>query len=157
MRTYALSLLAAAAVAVCAVGAATATSPADGSGTIVIGTDVTTNVRHADGNTFLTQTETGVLTGTLSGPYTLERTITLFSNGSVSIHADATCTCTVDGKTGTTTAVVNGRGKAGEPAVDHLTITGATDGLAGFHAQGTIVAEPGGGPITYTLRYHFDP
>jgi hypothetical protein len=155
MHRYLATLLAAAAVALLAASAGQATPPSSGTGTIVIASDTTTNVRQADGNTFITQSETGVLTGVLSGPYTLERTITVFADGATSIHATATCACTVAGRTGILTDTVNGRGAAGEPIVAQLTITGATGGLDGLHGEGTVVA--GGAGITYTLSYHFDP
>jgi hypothetical protein len=59
--------------------------------------------------------------------------------------------------TGTATEVVNGQGKADEPLVAHLTITGASGGLVGLHGEATIVGQPNNGPIAYTIRYHFDP
>jgi hypothetical protein len=149
------TFFAAAAVALLAATAAQATPPAHGTGAIVIASDTTTNVKQAGGTTFITQSETGTLTGVLSGAYTLERTITVFADGATSIHATATCACTVAGRTGVLTDTVNGRGAAGEPIVAQLTITSSSGGLEGLHGEGTVTA--GASEITYSLQYHFDP
>ena len=76
--------------------------------------------------------------------------------GTATVQGTLTCTCVVDGRTGTLTLRFEGTQAGPAAPVDgQFVVQDATGGLAGLRGTGTFHdVGPAG---TYTVRYHFDP
>lgn len=148
-----LSLLVfAAATALAAPAAASPPKPA--TGTFAVVTATTTDVRTADGNTFLTVTRTAVLSGTFTGTTTDEVRIVMHSNGTTSVHGTGTCVCTVEGRSGTFDYRFQGSGTFPTTLAGRYVVRHGTGGLEGLHGVGSF----SGSFFVAALEgtYHFD-
>jgi len=155
MRKSFLLLLAVPAVTALLAQPALATTPIDGGGTFTFH-PVIQSARTADGNTFLTATANDAFAGSFTGPYTEQFVFVTHPNGTATVQGTLTCTCVVDGRTGTLTLRFEGTQAGPAAAVDgQFVVQDATGGLAGLRGVGTFHdVGPAG---TYTVRYHFDP
>ena len=70
------------------------------SGTFAQSAITSLDVQTAGGNTILTQTSNGSISGTLSGPFQDDLKVVIHPNGKFNAHFTITCTCTVGGKSG---------------------------------------------------------
>ncbi len=141
-----------------------ATPPTTLTGTAKTLTFVTTETRTADGNTFLSATITGVLSGGLEGTDVGTNDIIILSSGQVILRADVTFTGTVNGSgpgTASITSIAQGTmvsGGGGDVAFQGQFVIGnGTGGLAGLHGEGTVQHSPGSVGSTYSVLVHFDP
>ncbi len=136
---------------------ASAAAPDVGSGTNTIDftTFRVTDSRQADGNQIVDYTSQGTLSGIFEGRNTASGTLFLRSDGSRHVREVSTCDCTVLGRTGTLTIYVEGNGPDLN-SVEASTVGSGSGGLAGLHFQG-LAKQVDGGPITFSVRLHFDP
>jgi len=143
MRKSFLLLLAVVAVTALLAQPALATTPTEGGGTFTFH-PVIQSARMADGNTFLTATANDAFAGSFH------------PNGTATVQGTLTCTCIVDGRTGTLTLRFEGTQAGPAAPVDgQFVVQDATGGLAGLRGDGTFHdVGPAG---TYTVRYHFEP
>jgi hypothetical protein len=128
-----------------------ATPPSEAHGREVTTFATTTESRTPDGNLIEERVATRILSGTFSGTMTSRFTRITFKDGDRISHGFETCTCTVDGRTGTVTfrfqAWTNDKTIGTEA---HLAIVDATGGLEGLHGILDIAAG------VYTGSYHFE-
>jgi hypothetical protein len=99
-------------------------------------------------------TRTAAVSGTFTGTATDEVLLVMHANGTTSLRGAGTCTCTIDGRTGTFDYRFQGSGIFPTSGAGHYVVTHGRGGLAGLHAQGPfsgdfLVANLSG-------RYHFD-
>jgi hypothetical protein len=119
-------------------------------------------VRQAGPNTILTQTSTGLVSGTLSGSYTDDIRVVIHPNGRFNAHFTIRCECTVAGQQGTVELVASDRGRLLSPTLasfrGRATITGGTAELSDlrgvFEIEGTIDLVSGLSTYTYSGRIH---
>jgi hypothetical protein len=145
-------LVVAAATAFTAVNAS-ATPPSPVTGTFSVVSTTTTSTRTAGGNTFITLTRTAAVAGTFTGTATDDVLLVMHANGTTSLRGAGTCTCAIEGRTGTFDYRFQGSGIFPTSGSGHYVVTHGTGGLAGLHAQGPfsgdfLVANLAG-------RYHF--
>jgi hypothetical protein len=114
--------------------AATATSPAQATGSGTIAGGVTTVDRIADGNTFLEVTASGTLTGTFTGAVTYHLKEVVHEDGSVNFHGFGTFTGTSPCGTGTTAFEDNGLGPVTFIVTAHLTTVDQAESAANVHS-----------------------
>jgi hypothetical protein len=126
-----------AAAFVFAASAAADNSPA--SGALVFTSASLTLDRTADGNSFYSQTNTGAISGTFSGPFVTEIRLIVHSDGSDEFVGTRTCTCTVDGKIGIVVFRLVGNGIFGALVQGTFTVLSATDELEGLHGEADFV------------------
>jgi len=125
-----------------------ATTPTTSGGGSYTTTFKATSTKTAGENTIIhanaSFTATGTFVGTCKGTDTVE-----MHSGSQTFQGSCTFKGSVGQKTGTAffrfNALIDSNSFRGNFNVSH-----GTDGLAGFHAQGTF------GPTTYTVSFHFD-
>jgi hypothetical protein len=151
MRT--LSVLVVAALAAFVAANASAAPPSPVTGTFSVVNTTITSTRTAGGNTFITLTRTAVVSGTFTGTTIDEVLLVMHANGTTSLRGAGTCTCAIEGRTGTFDYRFQGSGIFPTSGSGHYVVTHGTGGLAGLHAQGPFsgdffVANLGG-------RYHF--
>jgi hypothetical protein len=151
MRTFPVLVVAALAALTAAHASATPPSPVTGAFTVVTAT--TTSTRTAGGNTFITLTRTAVVSGTFTGTATDSVVLVMHANGITSLRGAGTCTCTIEGRSGTFDYRFQGSGVFPTSGSGHYVVGHGTGGLSGLHAQGPFsgdftVANLGG-------RYHF--
>jgi hypothetical protein len=135
-----------------------ATPPSPASGTILVTGLTVTSARTAGGNTIITGVNTLAVSGTISGPATYTFRQVNHASGALNSNGIVVCSpCTVDGKTGTLVARVEGTGALGPPITfaGHATIVDATGGLEGLH--GVITFSQVGAVATYDGSIHFEP
>jgi hypothetical protein len=156
-----LTLLLAAGAALVAVQPVAASTPISVAGTFFfVAAPVPSDFRTAGGNTFVALFfPAGVLTGDITGTFTERLNVVIHPDGSQNVKGNATCTCTVAGRTGTL-VFDNIAGTTNTSGVSeaHFVLSGS-GGLAGLHGQGTAIVSPTPqGPFgVYTAQYSFDP
>jgi hypothetical protein len=137
---------------------ASASTPTTGSGSFT-GTASNQRIRHVDGNTIITGTETQTYSGFFRGTRVAEGMEVIHPDGTFSSHDIGTFTGTADGRSGTVVLIGSSTG-VGDSGSGHLVAELGTGGLAGLHAQGpfqftlTGLANASG---TYSMQFHFDP
>lgn len=161
IQTRMLTLLLAALAALFAVQPVAASSPTPVAGTFYfLAPPVPSDFRIADGNTFVTLTfSAGVLTGDITGTFTEQLSIVTHADGSQNVKGNATCTCTVAGRTGTLVFDnIAGTGNAAGVSEAHYVLSGS-GGLAGLQGQGTAVVSPTPQGLlgVYSAQYAFQP
>jgi hypothetical protein len=133
---------------------ASATPPSPSSGTFAVVSALTTSVRTAGGNTFITVERTAVISGTFTGTATDTVKLVMHSNGTTSAHGTGTCACAVGARAGTFDYHFQGSGTFPTSLSGQYVVGHGTGGLEGLHAQGpfsgTFFAATLGG------QYHFD-
>jgi hypothetical protein len=157
----AAAFLAAAGAAVLLAQPVWATAPEAGGGTFAETAFVgAPSIRLADGNTFITQTTTGVINGTIVGTLRDVTTIVLHPDGTFNARGVETCVCTVAGRSGTFVDRFEATG-VGLSATGHFTVISGTGALSNLHLTGTFtgVINPATGLSagSYSIDYHFDP
>jgi hypothetical protein len=156
-----LTLLLAAAATLAVVQPASASTPVPAVGTFFFtAPPVPSDFRTAGGKTFVTLFfPSGALTGDVTGTFTEQLRVVTHPDGSQNVHGNATCTCTVAGRTGVL-AFDNIAGTTSPSGVGnaHFVLSGS-DGLADLHGQGTAIITPTPqGPFgVYTAQYSFGP
>ena len=147
---------AAAAVALVAVGTASASPPIAFSGTFTNLSSVTTSFRQADGNTFVSQTVSVVYAGDFAGPVTEQIDVVIHPDGSSNFKGADVCVCTVAGRSGTIVLPFSGTGDPSGFLSGRFSIGDGTGDLANLHGVGTFQSSTGvGGPFSGV--YHLDP
>ncbi|HXO58472.1 MAG TPA: DUF3224 domain-containing protein [Candidatus Acidoferrum sp.] len=157
----AAAFLAAAGIAVLLAQPVWATAPAVGGGTFAATAFVgAPSIRLADGNTFVTETITGVIAGTIVGTIRDVGTIILHPDGTLNVSGVETCVCTVAGRSGTFVDRFEASG-VGLSATGPFTVISSTGALSNLHLTGmfTLVLNPATGLAAgpYSIDYHFDP
>ena len=133
-----------------------ASPPATGSGSYAVTGAVATGVRLADGNVFVTETESADATGTLTGTFAHDLVVTIHPDGSLNFRGKGTFTGTVDGVSGSFEDTIEGQGSVVSLEL-HGTITilrGSGD-LVGLRGHLTIEGIPATGG-TYAVQFHMD-
>jgi hypothetical protein len=133
---------------------ASATPPSPVTGTFAVTSAITTSVRTADGNTFITVQRTALISGTFTGTATDTVLLVMHSNGTTSARGEGTCVCTVGALAGTFDYHFQGSGTFPTSLSGQFVVGHGTGGLEGLHAQGSFsgtffVASLDG-------QYHFD-
>jgi hypothetical protein len=133
---------------------AVATPPTEASGGFV-SVQTVTDVRTADGNTFLTTRDTQVVSGTYSGTTAGESHIILHADGSGNAHGEFVCTCTIAGLGSGTlelkyVGIISGANFEGQ-----YRVVGSSGALAGTHGVGRFKAV--GVVGTYSGSHHSHP
>jgi hypothetical protein len=159
-RMRMLTPLLAAGAALVAVQPVAASTPIPVTGTFFfVAAPVPSGFRTADGNAFVTLFfPAGVVTGDITGTFSELLHVVTHPDGSQNIRGNATCTCTVAGRTGTLVFDnIVGTTNASGVSEAHFVLSGS-GGLAGLHGQGTAVVSPTQqGPVgVYTAQYSFD-
>ena len=96
-----------------------------------------------------------ILTGTFAGSEVSIATYTIHPDGSATISAVSSCTCTVDGRTGTVTFKDRGTASAAGVIDVHRTSIDATGDLAGLQAKLEITGPVTAPTQTYVGHYQF--
>ncbi len=134
---------------------AAGTPPSTVSGTETITSASETVVRTADGNTIVANTAMGTITGSFTGTFTVEYTTIVHSWGAANVvHGTYTCSCSIEGRSGTVTFRFEGTGSASGLEL-HAETIGATGGLAGLHSNLTVNVV--GTAVTYWGTANFAP
>jgi hypothetical protein len=110
---------------------------------------------HDDKDTVQERLVHRTLTGTFAGSEVSIAKYTIHPDGSATISAVSSCTCTVDGRTGTVTFKDRGTASAAGVIVVHRTIIDATGELAGLQAKLEITGAVTAPAQTYTGYYEF--
>lgn len=137
-----------------------AAPPAPASGTFSVTEKTSLSIQPAGGGNFIIeQTTAGVFTGTFSGTFVDELRAVLHSNGNVGAQGTITCTCTVEGKSGTIVFNQTSRGPAGSAFQGRAVILSGTGDLANM--RGTLEIQGTGSngiaTVAYSGQIHFDP
>jgi Protein of unknown function (DUF3224) len=153
------TLLLAAGAAVLAVQPVAASTPVPVAGTIFfVSAPVLSDFRNADGNTFVTISfPAGVVTGDITGTFSEQINVVIHPDGFQNVHGNATCACTVAGRTGTLVFDnITGTTNTSGVSEAHFVLSGS-GGLADLHGQGTAVISPTphGRLGVYTAQYSF--
>jgi Protein of unknown function (DUF3224) len=151
----ALAASAGVAAAMAATGAAT--PPNDQAGVSFLTGRTVTSFQQADGNLFITTQETRAFVGGISGTAVEEYSIVVRGD-TFSFHGRSTCTCTIDGRSGTVVMRVVGDGNNTTGAFsDHREgLAGsATGGLEGLHISADVSGV--GGIGNFVASSHFEP
>jgi hypothetical protein len=116
-------------------------------------------VTHTAGpNTFYTLPEWGTFFGDIAGSVTATDTWMVQPDGSVELHSNIVCACTVAGRTGTLTLQLQGRGSfLPAPHGGGSTQGAGSGGLAGLHVVGAWTVTPDDNFVEFAGTYHFDP
>ena len=117
-----------------------------------------TDVRHANGNTFITLFETVAFTGTLEGTCTGEEKLEVHPNGRFTGRGVETCNFTVGEASGTVELLIvfSGDPTSVEGITGKFVILSGTDDLANLRGQ-IPFQTPTGDDGTYSGQIHFDP
>ena len=115
---------------------AAATPPTSATSTFAVITATTTDVRTANGTTFITVERTASISGTFTGIATDTVVLVMHSNGTTSAHGAGTCVCSVDGRTGTFDYRFQGSGTFPTTLSGRYVVGHGTGGLEGLHAEG---------------------
>jgi hypothetical protein len=137
----------------------------DAAGTFAQTSATSVDVRIAGGNTIIVQTATGILSGTLAGPFEDEVRVVIHPNGRFTTKFTITCTCTVAGRSGIVYLNAEDAGELVSQDVatfaGRAVITGATDELAGLggllRIAGSVDLASGLSTYDYSGRIHFRP
>ena len=109
---------------------------------------------YAAGTTYVTGTGQGVLTGTLSGVYTILFAKAIDAPGSVRVFGSASCRCVVASHAGTMTILFTGtRTPASHTVEGRVSILGGPGGLAGLRGAGAFTWDGTSG--TYAIQFTF--
>jgi len=127
-------------------------------GTLTISNTTTTSTQQAGQNTIYSLTQQGVNNGDLSGSFTDEETSTSYPDNTSTFSGKETCTCTVDGKSGTLMFSFTGTGTADGSFKGQVFDFQGTGDLANLHGQGTFQGQGSNGTYqgTYSDQLHFD-
>jgi hypothetical protein len=127
-------------------------------GTFTISNTTTTSTQQAGQNTIYSLTQQGVNDGDLTGSFTDEETTTSYPDHTSTFSGKETCTCTVDGKSGTLTFTFTGTGTADGSFKGQVFDFQGTGDLANLHGQGTFQGQGSNGIYhsTYSDQLHFD-
>lgn len=114
-------------------------------------------------NTILEQTSVGVLSGTLSGAWEDRLRVVIHPNGRFNTSFWITCTCTVDGKSGTLEIRAQDAGELVNPTLGtfegRAVIVSGTGDLAGLRGslriEGTVDVTTGLATYDYSGTIHF--
>lgn len=153
---WVVALLAAAGAAAAMAAMGAATPPQDEPGVSVLTSRTVTSFRQADDNVFITTQETRVFVGGISGS-AVEQYSIVVRGDTFSFHGWSTCTCTIDGRSGTIVLRVVGKGDMTTGAFsDHREgLAGtATGGLEGLHISADVSGV--GGVGNFVASVHFD-
>ncbi len=148
---------------VLSVPVAAAASPAMAAGGFSDSTTVTTSFRIVNGVLFITLHNTGAFSGDLSGPYVEDISIEVsLTTGIAPFRLTGTCTCTLNGHSGTFNYKVLGVSEPdGSFVGQQSSSTGGTGGLSGLTLSGTVAGTTdrvtGLTTGTYEYQYHFNP
>ncbi|HSJ65838.1 MAG TPA: hypothetical protein VK922_18295 [Gemmatimonadaceae bacterium] len=123
------------------------------------------DVQSAGGNTIITQTSDGSISGTLSGPFHDDLKVVIHPNGKFNAHFTITCTCTVGGKSGVLEFVASDTGELLSPTLaafaGRAVIKGGTGDLSGLHGvlqiEGTVDVTTGLSTYGYSGTLHWQP
>lgn len=115
---------------------AAATPPTSAESTFAVVAATTTDVRQANGNTFITVERTAAISGTFTGTAKDTAVLVMHSNGTTSVHGAGTCVCSVDGRTGTFDYRFRGSGVFPTSLEGRYVVGHGTGGLEGLHAEG---------------------
>jgi hypothetical protein len=134
-----------------------ATTPTAGTGTLTVNlaTFQVTSSRLAAGNSIITYTDAGLFTGAIAGTYTEVGTIITHADGSQNLKGSDSCTCTVDGRTGSYEDSFWATGVAATTFAEGSVVVSGSGGLAGLHGEGTFQGTLA--LTTYSVGLHFDP
>jgi hypothetical protein len=135
------------------------------SGTFAQSSITSLDVQTAGGNTILSQTSTGSISGTLSGPFQDDLKVVIHPNGKFNAHFTITCTCSVDGKGGVLQIVASDTGELLSPTLaafaGRAVINGGTGDLSGLHGvlqiEGTVDVTTGLATYGYSGTLHWQP
>jgi hypothetical protein len=116
-------------------------------------------------NTILQQTSTGVLSGTITGPWEDRLHVVIHPNDRFTTQFVITCSCTVDGKSGTLTFRAQDSGELVSPGVAAfegnaviLDATGELSGMRGsLRIEGTVDVATGLATYDYEGTLRFTP
>jgi len=136
-------------------GPALASPPSPSLGTFAVTGVTSSTASQAGGNMFITQTRTGVLTGTFSGTTTDEFFLVIHADGSTTFRGVITCACVADGRVGTLTVRFEGTGDLATNS-GRYTLLHGTGGLEDVHGNGPFQTASTG-VTTYEGQHHFDP
>ena len=143
----------AAALALVAATAVSASAPTAASGTVGNTSATFNSVRVAGGNLIIDLTATAAYTGTFTGTSTIDGRLIVHADGSATFHDVEVFTGTVNGVAGTVTFALNGSNDSSLAVHATATIVDATGGLVGLHGAlhevGTVVL-PNGPVGTYS-------
>jgi hypothetical protein len=149
------ALAAAAGVAATMASTGAATPPHDEPGVSFLTGRTVTSFRQADGNLFITTIDTRAFVGGISGT-AVEQYSIVVRGDTFSFHGWSTCTCTIDGRSGTVVMRVVGKGE-GDAFSDHREglAESATGGLEGLHISADVSGV--GGVGNFVASIHFEP
>jgi hypothetical protein len=145
-----------AALALVGVASASASPPIAFNGTFTNLSSVTTSVRQADGNTFISQIVSVVYAGDVAGPVTEQIDLVIHPDGSVNFKGTDVCACMVAGRSGTIALPFSGTGDSSGFLTGRFTIGRGTGELANLHGVGTFQSS-NGATGSFSGVYHFDP
>jgi len=138
------------------ISTATASAKEAASGTIAV-TERTLVLSYLDGNDIVRELQVRrTLTGTFSGTEaSLVRNVT-HPDGSVDLKVVSSCTCTVEGRTGTVTFSERGTVDLAGIITVHRKIIDATGGLEGLRVKLEAIGPLAAPAQPYTGRYDLD-
>jgi hypothetical protein len=155
MRKIVLGVLLALSAAVLPALPAAASPPAVTTGTDTVVSDTMTQIKTVGNATFYVEhlivTYTGTTPTDLSGTETDVDILKEGTDGSLSAHGTAVCSCTLAGRSGGDIGVYNYQGNTVSGVGGHLTVLLGTGGFSGLHLEGNFF--PTG---TFEYYYHFD-
>lgn len=137
--------------------ASAATTPTAFSATFSSCCVVLVSFRQADGNTFLSVTDSVTFAGDLAGSSAEQINIVIHSDGSIEFHGSDVCACTVAGRSGTIVTPFSGNGAPNGSTIGYVSIGDGTGGLANLHGTATFRSSNGGTSGTFSGVYRFDP
>ncbi|MCS4538214.1 MAG: DUF3224 domain-containing protein [Thaumarchaeota archaeon] len=120
------------------IGAAYASAGTTGTGSFADSSFIIVSTEIVGGKIVLNVKGSGTVTGAFTGPYTFEGRVTITPTGTANYHVIDTCTCTVEGRSGTLVFRENGRGSAFGSFESKITILRGTDGLANLNGHGAL-------------------
>jgi hypothetical protein len=154
LRTLVAFAVASSGVLVLALPVAASAEPMPASGSLVITSVAFTSSRSADGNTIITASLTGKISGTLSGTFTEQVRQVIHPTGDANFQGTAVCTCAVTGVgAGSATIGFNATGEPSGALSGRFEFLSATGGLSGLVGQGTF-SSPNGINATYSGQIH---
>ncbi len=110
---------------------------------------VVTDLRTANGNSFITQTVVYQLVGVTNGIYTQVERVKVEANGQALVQASGVCNpCTIEGRSG----IVYFRVIGHKDNIGQVIVIGGMGDLANLRGQGTFDGNTG----SYVLNLHFD-
>jgi hypothetical protein len=123
-------------------------------GTFTIVSRTTTSVRQDGQNKIYSYTQQEVEDGDITGSFTVVETSIVHADNTANFSGTSTCTCTVDGKSGTLIYSYTGTSTANGSFQGQDFDGHGTGGLAKLHGQGTFQGQGMHG--TYSSELYFD-